>query len=177
MSSLQSSPVRLTSASGNVAERFADGAPLPGTRLEVDQVLPGVTFADAASGEPARPREFRGRRALVLAFVHDDCEACAGWAERLAARLGGRADAALRIVAPRHGPGQTPGRGGLPLWTDPDGKRARLLDDPDVPAVIVLDRYGAVHAAEAVTDHALPPGDEVAATLDYLEVACPECSV
>lgn len=158
---------------GNASRRFADPACLPGTRLRHDQVVAGVPFHDPRSGQPARPSDFRQRRALVLAFLHDRCPACADWADSAAEAVDGRPDAELRVIAPRVGP--RPGQ--RLLWLDRGDHRGQLLTAPDTPAVLILDRYAAVQEAAVADDHRLPAPDEVTATLEHLAIRCPECSV
>lgn len=158
---------------GTATRRFADPAPLPGTTLWHDQVVPNVRFSDATDSHVVRPTDFRHRRALVLGFVHDQCRDCAVWTQQAIDAVTGRSDAEIRVVAPRSGPRI---RDGL-LWLDREDARSRLLTDPDVPAVLLLDRYGAIQEAGIADDHRLPDADQVIATLDHLAMQCPECSV
>lgn len=87
--------------------------------------------------------------------------------------IAGRSDAEIRLVAPRFGPPDSDGF----LWLDPQDVRGRLLTDPDVPAVLVLDRYAAAQEAFIADGHRLPGSDQVIATLAHLSMQCPECSV
>lgn len=158
---------------GNASRRFADPACLPGTTLWHDQVVPPVRFFDVARGRVVRPTDFRHQRALVLAFVHDQCDDCAAWTPQAVDAVTGRPDAEIRVVAPRIGPPT----GEQVLWLDHEDARGRLLTDADVPAVLILDRYGAVQEASIADGHQLPDAGEVTATLDHLAMQCPECSV
>lgn len=158
---------------GNATHRFADPAPLPGTTLWHDQVVPKVRFSDATAGHAVRPTDFRHQRALVLGFVHDQCPDCAAWAQQAIGAVTGRSDAEIRLVAPRAGPPNSDAF----LWLDRQNVRGRVLTDPDVPAVLLLDRYSAVQEAYIADGHRLPGSDQVMATLDHLSRQCPECSV
>lgn len=158
---------------GNATRRFADPACLPGTTVWHDQVVPPVRFFAARGGDVVRPTDFRHDRALVLAFVHDRCRDCTSWVQEAIDAICDRPDAAIRVVAPRTGP---PGTGDV-LWLDRQDVRGRLVVDPAVPAVLVLDRYGAVQEASIADGHALPGPDELIATVDHLAMQCPECSV
>lgn len=148
---------------------------LPGTALDEGQLLPDVTLQEADSGRPWRPGQLRQHAALVLAFVHADCEPCTRFLETLAERDGDLrwAETQARAVAPE--PAEAP----LPLLVDADGRaRERMLGaDGEVPTVLVADRYSAAAASYPAAGHAFPDPDEVVATVRHLAILCPECSV
>lgn len=158
---------------GNATRRFADPVPLAGTAMWHDQVVPDVPFYDVTHDHVVRPTEFRHKRALVLGFIHDHCTDCAAWAQQAIEAVTGRSDAEIRLVAPRFGPPNSDGF----LWLDRQDVRGRLLTEPDVPAVLLLDRYSAIQEVITAEGHRLPGSDHVIATLDHLSMQCPECSV
>lgn len=146
---------------------------LPGTRLEGDRVVPDVPLLDARAGSELRLGDFRHRRALVLAFLHEDCPACAAFAQALAGagedlRLAGAAAYAV-LGAPREL--------AVPVLVDPDDAlRARVLDpSAGLPLVLVVDRFGAAWRSFPSAGHRFPAASEVAATLWHLALMCPEC--
>lgn len=145
---------------------------LPATVLEAGAVVPDVRLVDPAGGEVALS-SFRQRRALVLAFLHDACDACRRYARDLAAAEPeiGWAGGVVRAVTDRD-PDPS-----LPALLDPGGRaRGRLLATGE-PAVLVIDRYGAAWAAWPAPDHAFPEPAEVAASVRHEAFQCPECGV
>lgn len=146
---------------------------LPGTRLEVDRVVPDAPLLEARSGRAVSLGDFRHRQGLVLAFLHEDCPLCAAFAQALAGvgedlRLAGAAGYAV-LEAPREL--------ALPVLVDRGGRlRARLLaPSEELPLVLVVDRFGAAWRSFPSAGHRFPAVSEVAATLWHLALACPEC--
>lgn len=148
-------------------------APLHGTALEAEQLLPNVPLREAATGRDWRPSELRQRSALILAFLHAGCEAChrlVGGLAELTDEIRG-ADAQVRIVLPEDDPEAGP----FPVVLDPDGRaRDRMLGpDGQVPTLLVADRYTAVMQSFPAPEHRFPDPADVVSTLHY--VAC-DCS-
>jgi hypothetical protein len=148
--------------------------PLAGTTLHEDQKLPDVAFTDPQSGMAWRPASLRQRSALVLCFMHSDCEA---WRDFLAA-LGELQDeidwvgAVVRVVLDEAEPGP------LPVVVDDGEGAARVLGaDGQRPTLVVADRYGAAVASFPAGGHAFPSPQQVVAELRHLAMLCPECSV
>lgn len=147
-----------------------DTTMLPGTALTVEQLLPDVTFTDAATGDEWRPSQLRQRSALALCFLHRDCEPCRQFLADLAERKGtiDWADAQVRVVLPE--PASLP----FPVLLDPRGEaRSRMLgDDGELPTVLVADRYTSVVQSFPAPDHDFPEIDGVVKTLFLLACDC-----
>lgn len=145
-------------------------APLPGTVLAPDELLPDVAFTDAQSGEEWRPSELRQRSALILCFLHADCEPC----HRLLTALRDRqddidwADAQVRVVLPE------PEDGPFPVLLDPEDRaRGRILGpDAQIPTLLVADRYTAVMESHTAPDHDFPEPEEVISRIVLLACEC-----
>jgi AhpC/TSA family protein len=147
---------------------------LAGTTLERNAPIPQFRLTQAASDREVTPWDLKGRRALVLAFLHDGCPECAGFAEDLAAR-GDQfqvADATVYAIASAAVPP-------LPTLLDPSGDvtRAYLGPDGEVPTVVLADRYGAAWAAYGGLAHDLPSVGELAATAWHMALSCADCAV
>ncbi len=147
---------------------------LAGTTLERNAPIPQFRVAESLSDREFTPWDVKGRRALVLAFLHDDCAECAAFAEEVAARDDQfqAADATVYAVAPAP-------VGAVPTLLDPDGEVARtyLGDDGLVPTVVLADRYGAAWAAYPGFAHDLPTVGELAATAWHMALQCADCAV
>jgi hypothetical protein len=147
---------------------------LAGTSLVRNEPLPQFRLTEAATDAEFAPWDVKGRRALVLAFLHADCPECAAFAEEVAAR-GDQfqvADANVYAVAPKR-------IDALPTLVDPDGGVARtyLGEDGEVPTVVLADRYGAAWAAYPGFAHDLPTVGELAATAWHMALQCADCAV
>ena len=147
---------------------------LAGTTLVRNAPLPQFRLTEAVSNAEFGPWDVKGRRALVLAFLHAGCAECAGFAEELAAR-GDQftvADANVYAVAPER-------IAALPTLVDPGGDVARtyLGEAGEVPTVVLADRYGAAWAAYPGVLHDLPTVGELAATAWHMALQCADCSV
>ncbi|HWB71099.1 MAG TPA: redoxin domain-containing protein [Egibacteraceae bacterium] len=157
----------------DVRQRFAGHMQLPGTVLEFDRVVPGVALRERSTGAQVSPTDFRQRRALVLCFLHADCEPCRDFAAGLADLADGirSADAEVRAVLPEEQPAP------LPVWVDADGRaRRRLLgSDGQLPVVLILDRYAAAQQSHPAADHDFPDPGAILSTLRHQSMLCPEC--
>jgi hypothetical protein len=148
---------------------------LEGTSLEIGQVVPAAPMVDAASGADVSLWDLRQRFAAAVCFLHAGCKPCLLYARRLRgfARELHEYDSVAVVVFPEVMDLEPP------VWVDRDGRaRARLLS-PDVPlpAVLIVDRYGATAGSFPSRGHSFPPPEEVVATLRHLAMECPECGV
>lgn len=147
---------------------------LAGTTLERGASIPAFRLLEAASDREFAPWDLKGRRALVLAFLHAECAECAAFAEEVAAREDQFrvADASVYAVAPQ-------ALAALPTLLDADGEvaRAYLGEDGAVPTVVLADRYGAGWAAYSGFGHDLPTVGELAATAWHMALSCADCAV
>jgi hypothetical protein len=144
---------------------------LSGTALASGQLLPDVAFIDAQTGKQWRAGQLRQRSALVLCFMHADCEPC----QDLLARLADReedirwADAQVRVVLP------VPAASPFPVLVDQHGKaQSRMLGhNGQIPTLVVANRYTAVVEAYPAAGHDFPDLEQIIATL---RVAVCDCS-
>lgn len=146
---------------------------LPGTVLEKDRVLPGTPMIAASSGAEASLRDFRQRAALAVCFLHDRCERCAAFAQKLAELAGELAESnaiALAVVSESTALD-------VPVLVDTNARaRQRFLGPAgEIPLVLIVDRYGAAWSSFPSRGHAFPPLKEVVDTLRHLAFQCPEC--
>jgi hypothetical protein len=148
---------------------------LSGTVLKKGRVVPGVSFVDPSSGAEVNLWGFRQRVALVLAFLHGRCAACRAFAEDLSAVRDDLDWADTRVHAVLPGPEELP----VPVLLDSGGAGTRRIlgEDPELPVVLVVDRYGAASSSFPALGHRFPPAGEVAATAIHLAMQCPECGV
>jgi hypothetical protein len=148
---------------------------LPGTVLEKDRVVPGTPMTVASSGAEVSMWDFRQRFSVAVCFLHDRCDACAGYARKLADLEGDLRDVDARAIVVRSEPGILD----LPVWVDGRARaRQRLLGPAaELPVILIVDRYGAAMRSFPSRGHAFPPPAEVVATLRHLAFQCPECGV
>jgi hypothetical protein len=148
---------------------------LPGTALRDGRVVPPVSFRDVASASKIDLSWFRQRTTLVLAFLHDGCDGCSGFAHELRAikdDLDWAGAVARAIVSEEE---DLP----VPVLVDPGREATQRLvgGNADVPVVVIVDRYGAAMSAFAANEHRFPTKEEVVATVTHLALQCPECGV
>jgi hypothetical protein len=148
---------------------------LSGTMLHEGRVLPGVSFIDPNSRTQVNVWGFRQRVALVLAFLHQRCVACRAFAAdlRIVKDDLDWAGALPRVVLPEEE------ELAVPALLDPgrSGTRRLLGENPELPMVLVVDRYGAASSSFPSARHRFPSAEEVAATVAHLAMQCPECGV
>jgi peroxiredoxin len=146
---------------------------LPGTALREGRVVPPVSFRSA--GSTIALSRFRHRTALVLAFLHERCAECGAFAGHLRDVEDdfGWAGAIARAVVPEDEDLA------IPVLVDPGGRATRTLLGADavLPAVVILDRYGAATSAVPATGHRFPSTDDLVQTVTHLALQCPECGV
>lgn len=146
---------------------------LRGTTLTRGEVVPGTPLVDATSGKQVRAWDFRGRTALVLCFLHARCRACEIFAHELAAE-----EEEIRLTAARtFAVLPVPGRSGLPVLVDVEGRAAERFLEGDLPAIVMTDRYAAAWETYPVLEHAFPPVSEVVRDLWHLATTCEECGI
>lgn len=148
---------------------------LPGTLLTRGDVLPGTALFDPTTGEEVRAWDFRGKRALVLSFLHRGCDACARFARELAG-----AESEIRLAGARCFavlPGRSPSA--LPVLVDREGRATqRFLGlEGMLPTIVVTDRYAAGWESYPVLGHDFPPVAEVVGDLWHLATMCEECGI
>ncbi len=148
---------------------------LPGTELEIGQVVPAARMVDASSGAEVSLGDLRQRFSAAVCFLHAGCRPCLLYARRLRGFAGElhEYDSLAVLVLPETMDLEPP------VWVDRDGRaRGRLLS-PEVPlpAVLIVDRYGAAAGSFPSRGHSFPPPVEVVATLRHLAMECPECGV
>jgi len=148
---------------------------LPGTALEKDRVVPGTAMTEASSGTEVSMWDFRQRSSVVVCFLHDRCEPCAGYARELAGLQDDLHEVDARAIVVLNEPEDLD----LPVWIDGPGRaRQRFLaPDAELPVLLIVDRYGAAWRSFPARDHAFPAPAEVVATLRHLAFQCPECGV
>lgn len=146
---------------------------LLGTVLEREGVLPNLPLPESPSGTIRRLQDFRGRKSLILAFLHSDCERCKAFVADLASyeQTIRESEGEVRVVldAAEDAP--------FPVLVDAEQQARRALLGPDAtpPTILVLDRHSAAYESHPVADHAFPDAGEVAGTLWHLAIMCPEC--
>jgi hypothetical protein len=148
---------------------------LPGTALEKDRVVPGTPMTVASSGAEVSMWAFRQRFSVAVCFLHERCEACAGYARKVADLEGDLREVEARAIVVVSESGVLD----LPVWIDV-GARARqrfLGPAAELPVILILDRYGAALRSFPSRGHAFPLPGEVVATLRHLAFQCPECGV
>jgi hypothetical protein len=148
---------------------------LPGTAIEKDRVVPGTPMTVASSGAEVSMWDLRQWFSVAVCFLHDRCDACAGYARKLADLERDLREVDARAIVVLSDSGVLP----LPVWVDGRGRaRQRFLGPAaELPVILIVDRYGAAMTSFPSRDHAFPPPEEVLATLRHLAFQCPECGV
>ncbi len=146
---------------------------LEGTTLERDRPIPQFHLFDPRTGRELSPWSLKGRRGLLLAFLHAGCTECAAVADELAgvAEQLSAADVDLFAVASaRVDP--------LPTLVDHAGEvaSAYLGTKGHLPTVVLADRYGAAWSAYLGSGHELPTAGELVATAWHMELSCADCA-
>ncbi len=146
---------------------------LPGTVLEREGVVPNLRLLESPSGTIRRLHDFRGRKSLILPFLHSGCERCKAFVADLASyeQKIKESDGEVRVVL------NAAEETRFPVLVDAEQQARRALLGPDtaLPVILVLDRDSAAYESHPVSDHAFPDAGEIAGTLWHLAIMCPEC--
>ncbi len=146
---------------------------LPGTVLERERVVPNLRLPESPSGTIRPLHDFRGRKSLILSFLHPSCERCKAFLADLASHEQKirESDGEVRVVLDAEE--ETP----FPVLIDAEQQARHALLGPDtaLPAILVLDRDSAAYESHPASDHAFPDAGDLAGTLWHLSIMCPEC--
>jgi hypothetical protein len=146
---------------------------LPGTVLERERVVPNLRLPESPSGITRGLHDFRGRKSLILPFLHSGCERCKAFVADLASHEQKirQSDGEVRVVL------DAAEETAFPVLVDAEQQARRALLGPEtaLPAILVLDRDSAAYESHPVSDHSFPDAGEVAGTLWHLSIMCPEC--
>lgn len=157
--------------------------PAADIKLVADQVIPQFRLPDAA-GRQLSTWDFKQRKNLVIFFIHSPrCARCRSKLDELA-------DVHQKLVGLKTQPLAVTPRGPEPEhWTYPfpllydNGEVARrygLTDSAGArkAAILVADRFGALYDYRASeNEQELFDADQIIASIQHIESACPECSV
>lgn len=152
--------------------------------MKLRQMIPPLA-ARSLAGRTVQAGDYKQKKSLVIAFLHDDCPRCEDYLARLAARaaeLAEREAAALVIFSVVPSARLTDG---LPreivAAVEMSGHAQREFLGREVAAagglgVLVTDRYGELHAQwSGANEDALPAIGDVLARLAQVQIACEEC--
>jgi len=148
-------------------------------RLQVGEMIP--PFALPTRGGQVRTGDFKQRRNLVLVFQPKDCPGCVALLDALAVSYPAyrELEAQVVVVRRREPPAALSERLPFPVAWDEAGDVFEAFAGRDEkgksrPTVYVTDRFGEV---AFIRDGAGPEvAEEVLATLEFVEKACPECN-
>jgi hypothetical protein len=167
--------------------------------LKLRQMIPPVTMralhatpqtagAPLSAGRTVRAWDYKHQRALVIAYLHHDCERCRAWMEplrRAALALAEREAVALLVFA--HAPDARLCEGvpaNIVMGVDVNGRSIRAFlghaaldrSGQNATGVFVADRYGELFAQwGGESDAALPPMKDVLSWLAQIQITCEEC--
>ena len=151
------------------------------------QLVPPLTI-HTPDGRTVRAWDYKQKKNLVIAFLDTDCAPCEEFLHVLvtnAAELRDKAAVALIVFLEQPARRVTDSLPpGIIVGADMPGNSARafLGDDAFAPrgfvrgGVFVTDRYGELFAQWTIERHKFPSIAEIFAALDYVEMACDECS-
>ena len=134
----------------------------------------------APKGDIVSPRDYRGRRNLVVAFLGElPCGPCSRFLTDVADRYDElRAEEAEVLAVARAGVSVTREAGAalpFPLLADEAGHvHSRYGAGPSHAAIYIADRFGDVFAVYHLTPADLPPATALLEWLRFIEVQCPE---
>jgi hypothetical protein len=132
-------------------------------------------MTEVSSGAEVSMWDFRQRFSVALCFLHDRCEPCAAYAQKLADLEEDLREVDARAIVVLSESGVLD----LRVWIDGRaGARQRLLGpSAELPVILIVDRYGAALRSFPSPNHAFSAPGEVVATLRHLAFQCPECGV
>ena len=155
--------------------------------LRTRQLIPPLSV-HAPDGRTIRAWDFKQKKNLVIAFLDTDCELCADFLRKLAARAADLREKETVALAVFLTPPPAVLTDSLPkeiiVGCDMSGYGARAyLGDDAFSArglvrrgVFVADRYGELFAQWPITAHKFPALEEIISSLNQIEMACEECS-
>ncbi len=155
-------------------------------KLSLHDMLPAFELPEAEGGKISF-WDYKGRRNLVLFFVHPACQKCRDMLKELAGAyrevIGQEAEVLAVLPA-------SPGEAGrlkhelsipFPVLADEGGgvfQRYGAVDSNDRPsaAVIIADRFGEIYAFSVATaEHRLMTVREIIDFFNFIGIQCPEC--
>jgi len=151
------------------------------------QLVPPLTI-HTPDGRTVRAWDYKQKKNLVIAFLDTDCGPCEEFLRALvtnAAELRDKAAVALVVFLEQPARRVTDSLPpGIIVGADMPGNSARAFLGEDAFAsrgfvrggVFVTDRYGELFAQWVIERHKFPAIAEIFAALNYVEMACDECS-
>ncbi len=145
-----------------------------------ERPLPYFKLPDAR-GREIVSWDFRQRRPLVIALVHDDsCAICRTWLEQAERRAESirQCDGELLVVAPSLPERFTQTRMTFYWLVDAqhvllEKLRAQAIAHTHTP-VLIVDRYGEIAEVFEASPHVFPPEEKLLEALEFVERQCPE---
>ncbi|MFX1269492.1 MAG: redoxin domain-containing protein [Promethearchaeota archaeon] len=155
-------------------------------KLSPHDILPVFDLPEAG-GKKISVWDYKGRRNLVLFFVHPDCRKCQDMLKELsdAYREVIRQESEVLAIIPASPIAAAELKSQLsipfPVLADEAGgvfQRYGAVDSSDRPtaAVIIADRFGEVYAFSlAAAEHRLISVKEIIDFFNFIGIQCPEC--
>ena len=151
------------------------------------QLVPPLTI-HTPDGRTVRAWDYKQKKNLVIAFLDTDCTPCEEFLRALVASAAAlREKDAVALVVFLEQPARRVTDSlpsGIIVGADMPGNSARAFLGEDAFAshgfvrggVFVTDRYGELFAQWTIERHKFPAMAEILTALDYVEMACDECS-
>ncbi|MGB9244305.1 MAG: hypothetical protein WCC03_13205 [Candidatus Acidiferrales bacterium] len=151
------------------------------------QLIPPLTI-HTPEGRTVRAWDYKQKKNLVIAFLDTDCAPCEEFLRALEASAAAlREKEAVALVVFLEQPARRVTDSlppGIIIGADTPGNSARAFLGEDAFAshgfvrggVFVTDHYGELFAQWTINRHKFPAIAEILAALDYVEMACDECS-
>ena len=156
--------------------------------LKLRQMLP-VLSLHVSDGRIVRGWDFKQKKNLIIAFLHNDCALCAEFLRHMALRsMTWRENDAVVLAATLAQPSRVlaeSAKEDVIVGVDLSGRAAleflgkQSLGPSDLvrPAVFLSDRYGELAAMWEVNgDHNFPEAGEIAKHLQHAEMSCDSCA-
>ena len=156
--------------------------------LPLRQIIPPLTL-HIADGRTIHAWDFKQKKNLLIAFLHDDCPLCEDFLRQLSAAAPLWKENETVILAALFAPPPRALTDSLDasviVGVDRNGqstaaylgKHALSAGRASVPAVFQTDRYGELAAQWQITrDHSFPPISEIAAQAALSEMSCDSCA-
>lgn len=151
------------------------------------QLVPPLTI-HTPDGRTVSAWDYKQKKNLVIAFLDTDCAPCEEFLRTLvASAVALREKEAVALVVFLEQPARRLTDSlplGIIVGSDMPGNSSRAFLGEDAFAsrgfvrggVFVTDRYGELFAQWTIDRHKFPSSAEILAALDYIEMACDECS-